>query len=807
MCPRSAEESTVRIVTLGAWIVLVGEREVLQNRPHLRAFFTFLALEGSATRSELMTLFWPDVAPESARRSLNQAVYLIRKDLGPGSLETVNETIGVGSAVSVDLTRALGLLEAGDLSSGLAEITGPFIPPTWSGPSHDFERWTTRWESRLSRAARIARASRITELVALGRHPEALEIASAWVAADPLEDEAQHLYIELLHRLGRRGAALSHFEQYRRVLWDELSVEPLEGTVDLVGRIRADTDGRPVGPLPAGPEVKRLPRPRRTRRALVAMPVLAAAVGLVWSTSQPQAGEVLSVESGRVAIFDFEDRSADGSLAVVARGLTRGVIYALASVDAIEVVPHHGTAGLRPPDVASDEVVRRLAVGTVVLGTVQRIGAEVVVHVQLVDANDQTYSARSRIVTPASQVLDLQDQLSELVAHLLRVELGRQLTLEVRRSSAVQESWLAVNAAQDLAEHLWRAQGPIPDQTAVGASALLASADSLLDVGAVADPMWSEPILLKARVEVARAKLVDQAASRMRYLAHLERAWDWADSALSILPDDSRALGVLGAIAYEQARTLRLDDGPSASLQMALADSLLGLAVRADAKNAEAWATLGEVQRMTGRVGASRASALRALEADPYLENASDILHRLIISSLEVEEPAEALTWVERGLRNFPQDRRFAEALLTVSSWSGVVTLPPDSIDRVLEHLERLETVRPSGLLREYSYIYRQAASAGALVRSGEVQRARRTMDSLRVLVDQQPAWQAPFSWDDAHVSWLLADTARTVEQLAFWLRTHPVNENYLKSSFLFRDLTSDAEAWQLIRRTAREGN
>jgi len=74
--------------------------------------------------------------------------------------------------------------------------------------------------------------------MAEGKLSEALATASNWVGLQPLEDEAQHTLITLLARSGDRSGALKQYEAYRTLLAKELDVEPLEGTLALVERIK-----------------------------------------------------------------------------------------------------------------------------------------------------------------------------------------------------------------------------------------------------------------------------------------------------------------------------------------------------------------------------------------------------------------------------------------------------------------------------------------------------------------------------------------------------------------------------------------
>jgi tetratricopeptide (TPR) repeat protein len=75
----------------------------------------------------------------------------------------------------------------------------------------------------------------------LGNHERALAYARQRVELEPWDEKGQRQVMRLLAYCGRRGAALAQYEACRRMLEEELGVEPEESTVLLYEHIRDET--------------------------------------------------------------------------------------------------------------------------------------------------------------------------------------------------------------------------------------------------------------------------------------------------------------------------------------------------------------------------------------------------------------------------------------------------------------------------------------------------------------------------------------------------------------------------------------
>lgn len=217
----------------------------------------YLSLEGPITRDKLLPVLWPDRSEDRARHSLSQALYGLRQDLGNDWLVSKGDHLSVSDDVEVDLLTVRTALDRAAFDEALEQYEGPFLAGLHLVSGREFESWADRWRDRARRWRRQAQRETVAAHRDAARPDEALRQARDWVEQDPLDDEAQHVLIELLGESGLRSEALRQYERYRELLDSELGVEPLEQTIALIARIRegstpmAPGDGTP-GPSPSG---------------------------------------------------------------------------------------------------------------------------------------------------------------------------------------------------------------------------------------------------------------------------------------------------------------------------------------------------------------------------------------------------------------------------------------------------------------------------------------------------------------------------------------------------------------------------
>ena len=216
-----------------------GERCEPPAPAKARGLLAWLALHpGAHSRSEVAGTFWPDVLEESARASLRTALSAVRRSLGGAAdahLLATRESVGLQDAW-VDALAFAELVAAGRLEDALELGQGELLPSLddeWARDARD--------EQRRRRAEVLAQVAERA-----GDPAEAVRLARARLALDPLSEEAARALIERLVEAGDRAGALVAYDELRQRLRTTLAIAPSPATRALYDAIRRRVPSRPA---------------------------------------------------------------------------------------------------------------------------------------------------------------------------------------------------------------------------------------------------------------------------------------------------------------------------------------------------------------------------------------------------------------------------------------------------------------------------------------------------------------------------------------------------------------------------------
>jgi DNA-binding SARP family transcriptional activator len=208
-----------------------------------QATLAVLALNpGTAqSRERLIALLWSDRGESQARGSLRHTLTELRKafaGLDPPPLITDRETVCIDpSAVEVDTVTFERLLEE-DTDEALAKAAGLYRGDLLDGfdvRDAAFDEWLRPERERFRERAVAA----LSQLVERKTGDEAIALARRLMLLDPLIEATHRTLMRLYVEAGNRRLALKQYEACRRMLRDELGVEPEPDTEQLHDRIRA----------------------------------------------------------------------------------------------------------------------------------------------------------------------------------------------------------------------------------------------------------------------------------------------------------------------------------------------------------------------------------------------------------------------------------------------------------------------------------------------------------------------------------------------------------------------------------------
>jgi DNA-binding SARP family transcriptional activator len=214
--------------------------------PHtVERLLAFLALTGrTVSRTTLAGSLWLGPSEEKAANNLRTTLWRLRR-AGAPLVTTYQDRVALSSAVSVDVA------ELSALSQRLAHAPSP----------QDFERlpllfdcgellpdWDEDWVVADRERFRLLRLQALESAACAlmeRRHlVGALLAALAASRADPLRESARRLVIQLHIREGNVAEALRSYEEFRRLLWLELRIEPSRLMERMVEPFDRGRDGR-----------------------------------------------------------------------------------------------------------------------------------------------------------------------------------------------------------------------------------------------------------------------------------------------------------------------------------------------------------------------------------------------------------------------------------------------------------------------------------------------------------------------------------------------------------------------------------
>ncbi|MFF1921926.1 BTAD domain-containing putative transcriptional regulator [Streptomyces sp. NPDC058221] len=266
---RPAQDAGLHFSVLGPVRARRGDETLPSGSPQQRALLTALLLRGghTATAGELIDAIWGEDPPSQALAAVRTYASRLRKILGPDTLAsdsggyamwtgpgaldvTVAEELAAGAEKAraagdrcrarVLLNKALALWDG----EALASVPGPYA-----------ENQRTRleeWRLQLTE-------TRLDLDLEVGCHAETVSELTALTAAHPLRERLRELLMVALYRSGRQAEALAVYADTRRLLAEELGVDPRPELARLQQRIlQADTElARPVDePVQTAPPIR-----------------------------------------------------------------------------------------------------------------------------------------------------------------------------------------------------------------------------------------------------------------------------------------------------------------------------------------------------------------------------------------------------------------------------------------------------------------------------------------------------------------------------------------------------------------------
>lgn len=216
------------------------------------ALLCYLAVHNQPlSRSHLADLFWEDKPEAHGRANLSRVLHNL-STLLPHSLQNDRYHVQFNptSPFWVDLNAFTELIKGGpkELTAAANLYRGDFMAGFYLDDCSEFETWLVTERERWRQRAVDLLQKLIDHHTRYHEYEQGRELAARLLELDPWREEAHQQMMRLLAYTGQRSAALFQYEICRRVLAEELGVEPGAETATLYEQIRTGSLGRRAAP-------------------------------------------------------------------------------------------------------------------------------------------------------------------------------------------------------------------------------------------------------------------------------------------------------------------------------------------------------------------------------------------------------------------------------------------------------------------------------------------------------------------------------------------------------------------------------
>jgi class 3 adenylate cyclase len=297
----------MRFRILGPLEALDGRRSVRLGAAKPRALLGVLLLHANevVSTARLVDELWGEEPPTTATKLVQGYVHALRKQLGPETPATHAPGYRVGvDEDELDLLEFQRLIEDARFApAGRAAELRRKALALWRGPPLAdvvFEGPARHEVGRLSELHMSTQVELLEAELELGRHANLVGELELLIAAHPYQERLRGLLMLALYRSGRQAEALEAYQAARRVLTEELGLEPRQELRDLESAILRQDDtlssrGGRAAPGPTTPATA----PARTPPVGELRPVTALFADIVGSTAL---AERLSPDDLRVLV-------------------------------------------------------------------------------------------------------------------------------------------------------------------------------------------------------------------------------------------------------------------------------------------------------------------------------------------------------------------------------------------------------------------------------------------------------------------------------------------------------------------------
>jgi DNA-binding SARP family transcriptional activator len=222
---------------LGEFLLQKGDRKIVIAASGQRLIALLALQHRPLTRLRAAGTLWPEFSTKRSLADLRTTLWRINQS-GEAVVTASQSSVTLTADIDVDVLRLMALtrqldqaavgLAQPDLDAvPLAELTGDLLPD-W------YEEWVQDERESLRQIRLHGLETLAAALSRAGRHADAIQAALAAIRIEPLRETAHRTLIEAHLAEGNWSEAHRQFGECRRLLREELGVEPSESLHRLI---------------------------------------------------------------------------------------------------------------------------------------------------------------------------------------------------------------------------------------------------------------------------------------------------------------------------------------------------------------------------------------------------------------------------------------------------------------------------------------------------------------------------------------------------------------------------------------------
>ena len=358
------------------------------------ALLSFLVLKrprGFQRRDRILPLLWPEKNQKSARNSLSNLIYHIRKTLGKEMVRTrgIEELAINDDLIRCDALRFEKLLNEGEIIEATKLYRGDLLEGLHvSGASTDFDRWLEQERSRFQEKYGQALENLANKAQKAGDLKKAVGFWKTISQINPYETHAVKRRVELMAALGNREDAVRFAKQHAKFVSRELDIEKKEILDELLFCIKQSSNVKS--------QRGRTPKDAARQNSLKS-----------------------------IAVLPLEEFGNDEQISIFASGLHNDLLTRLSGVSDLHVISRTSVLQYRNSNKPISEIASELGAGSIAEGSVQIIEGRLRLNIQLIDVQNDNHlwsEIYDRELT-AKHLFDTQSELALKIANGLKAEL------------------------------------------------------------------------------------------------------------------------------------------------------------------------------------------------------------------------------------------------------------------------------------------------------------------------------------------------------------------------------------------------